>query len=105
MDSQEISYLSARHYTTWQLIRSYWQSNNRYPAYIFFSIIMLMTMTLVGLDVVFNYWYNYFYDSLQAYDRHGAIRLLVIFFMIAAVYIVLAVYRYYVSQLFGLRWR
>lgn len=104
MDSNK-SFLSARHYTTWQLIRSYWRSSNRAQAFIFFGVIMLMTMSLVGLDVVFNYWYNYFYDALQAYDRPSTIRLLVIFFMIAAVYIIIAVYRYYVSQLFGLRWR
>jgi putative ATP-binding cassette transporter len=91
--------------TAWQLIKSYWQSDQRLPAYLFFSIVMVMTVSLVGLDVVFNYWYNYFYDALQAYDQHGVIRLLVVFCMIAAFYIVLAVYRYYISQLFGLRWR
>jgi putative ATP-binding cassette transporter len=105
MDVQNKNYLAAHHYTTWQVIRSYWMSNHRIPAYIAFGVIMLMTVTLVGLDVVFNYWYNHFYDSLQAYDRKGAVRLLVIFFVIAAFYIVLAVYRYYVSQMFGLRWR
>lgn len=93
------------HYTGWQLIKSYWQSDQRALAYLFFSIVMVMTVSLVGLDVVFNYWYNYFYDALQAYDQHGAIRLLVVFFVIATFYIVLAVYRYYVSQIFGLRWR
>lgn len=93
------------HYTGWQLIKSYWQSDQRALAYLFFSIVMVMTVFLVGLDVVFNYWYNYFYDALQAYDKHGAIRLLIVFFVIAAFYIVLAVYRYYVSQIFGLRWR
>lgn len=96
---------TTRHYTVWQLIKLYWQSNQRLPAYIFFSIVMIMTVTLVGLDVVFNYWYNYFYDSLQAYDKPAAVRLLVVFFVLAAFYIVLAVYRYYISQLFGLRWR
>src|SRR3990167_5468731 len=105
MESHSEKYLNASHYTTWQLIKTYWQSDKRYHAYLFFSVIMLMTVTLVGLDVIFNYWYNYFYDALQAYDRHGAVRLLVIFFVIAAFYIVLAVYRYYISQLFGLRWR
>ena len=95
----------SRHCTAWRLIKSYWQSDQRFPAYLFFSIVVFMTISLVGLDVIFNYWYNYFYDALQAYDQHGAIRLLVVFFVLAAFYIVMAVYRYYVSQLFGLRWR
>ncbi len=105
MDQQSETYLGARHYTTWSLIKTYWQSSYRVSAFIFFFVMMAMTMSLVGLDVVFNYWYNYFYDALQAYDRKGTVHLLMIFFMIAGVYIVVAVYRYYVSQLFGLRWR
>lgn len=102
---QTDQFLGARHYTGWQLIKSYWQSRDRYSAYLFFTVIMIMTITLVGIEVVFNYWYNYFYNALQAYNKHGAIRLLVVFFILAAFYIVLYVYRYYVSQLFGLRWR
>ncbi|HVE44303.1 MAG TPA: ABC transporter ATP-binding protein/permease [Gammaproteobacteria bacterium] len=95
----------SRHYTLWELIKLYWQSQQKISAYVFFSIMLVMTISLVGLDVVFNYWYNYFYDALQAYNRHGAIRLLVIFFVLAAFYTVASVYRYYISQLFGLRWR
>lgn len=105
MELNSQKYLDAQHYTTWTLIKTYWQSGNRFYAYLYFSIIMFMTLTLVGVDVVFNHWYNYFYDALQAYDRNGAVRLLMIFFVIAAFYIVIAVYRYYISQLFGLRWR
>ncbi|EKD71774.1 MAG: hypothetical protein ACD_46C00102G0002 [uncultured bacterium] len=105
IDQYMDQFIESRHYTAWQLIKSYWQSDQRFPAYVFFTVVMVMTVSLVGLDVVFNYWYNYFYNALQAYDKHGAIRLLLIFFTIAAFYIVLAVYRYYISQLFGLRWR
>jgi putative ATP-binding cassette transporter len=95
----------ARQYTSWQLITSFWQSQHRLLAYVFFVVIMLMTVGLVSLDVVFNYWYNHFYNALQAYDRQGAIHLLVIFFLLAACYIIVAVYRFYFSQMFGLRWR
>ena len=104
-DDRSDQFLESRHYTSWQLVKAYWQSEQRFPAYVFFSIVIIMTISLVGLDVVFNYWYNYFYNALQAYDQHGAIRLLVVFFVLAAFYMVLAVYRYYISQLFSLRWR
>lgn len=97
--------LGSRHYTAWQLIKSYWQSRFRLPAYLFFGIIVVMTVSLVGLEVAFNYWYNYFYNALQEYDKHGVIRLLVIFFGIAIIYIIVAVYRFYISQLFSLKWR
>jgi len=97
--------LSARHYTAWQLIKSYWQSQFRFPAYLFFGIVVIMTVSLVGLEVALNYWYNYFYNALQEYDKHGVIRLLVVFFGIATIYIIIGVYRFYISQLFSLRWR
>lgn len=103
--SSDTNFLTAKNYTVWQLLKTYWQSDQRFLAYFFFSVVMLMTITLVGLDVSFNYWYNYFYDALQAYNKPDVIHLLVIFFILAGIYIVIAVYRYYISQTFGLRWR
>ncbi|VVC74891.1 Vitamin B12 transport ATP-binding protein BacA [Aquicella siphonis] len=97
--------LESRHYTTWELIKAYWHSQYKLSAYLFFTIIIFLTIVLVGFDVVFNYWYNYFYDALQAYNMHAAVRLLVFFFILAAFNIVVAVYRYYLSQIFALRWR
>jgi ABC-type uncharacterized transport system fused permease/ATPase subunit len=38
-------------------------------AYLLSAVVIAMTVTLVGMDVIFNYWYNYFYNSLQAYDK------------------------------------
>lgn len=101
----EKQFLQSRHYTAWELIKSYWQSDQRASAYFFYSVIVIMTIALVGFDVVFTYWYNYFYNALQAYDVHTTTRLLVVFFILAAFFIVLQVYRYYVTQIFSLRWR
>lgn len=98
-------YFHPRPYTTWQLIKAYWHSEERISAYLFLISAILMTVVLVGMDVVFNYWYNYFYDSLQDYNKNAAIDLLVIFMFLAAVNIVIAVYRYYITQFLGLRWR
>jgi putative ATP-binding cassette transporter len=64
-----------------------------------------MSVSIVGMEVVFNYWYNYFYDALQDYDKHGAVDLLIIFVFLATVFIVLAVYRYYLQSYLALRWR
>ena len=97
--------IQSQRYSAWRLIKLYWQSDQRRYAYGVFAVMVVMTMLLVVFDVVFSYWYNYFYDSLQAYQKNRALVLLLIFFGMAAVYIVLAVYRYYISQLFSLRWR
>jgi len=98
-------HLQAQPYTTWQLIKIFWQSEHRLIAYSSLVFVLIMTMAIVGLEVAFNNWYNYFYDALQDYDKHGAIDLLIMFVFIATVYIVFSVYRYYVTQMLGLRWR
>ena len=97
--------LQSRTYTAKQLILAFWQSEQRYFAYLFFIFVIVMSIALVGMDVAFNYWYNYFYDALQDYDKRGAIDLLAIFAFMATVFIVLSVYRYYLQQYLSLRWR
>lgn len=98
-------FFKSRQYTTWEIIKAYWQSSNKVSAYLFSIAVLLLSITMVGFDVIFNYWYNYFYNALQAYDMHATIRLLFIFTVLAGINIVIAVYRYYLSQFFGLRWR
>jgi vitamin B12/bleomycin/antimicrobial peptide transport system ATP-binding/permease protein len=97
--------LQSRPYTAWQLISAYWQSEQKLFAYAFFFFVLGMTICIVGLEVVFNYWYNFFYDALQDYDRKSAIDLLKVFAFLATVFIVFAVYRYYLQQYLCLRWR
>jgi putative ATP-binding cassette transporter len=98
-------FLTSRPYSIWELIKSYWQSEYKISAYLFSAAVLALTIILVCFDVVFNYWYNYFYNALQAYNMHSALRLLVVFTILAGINIVVAVYRYYLSQMFGLRWR
>jgi putative ATP-binding cassette transporter len=98
-------YLKARPYTAWQLLKIYWQSEQRVFAYTLLAILLCMTIFLVGMDVVFTTWYNYFYDALQDYKRNAAYDLIWIFLFLAAVYIVVGVYRYYIQQFLALRWR
>lgn len=97
--------LRSQKYTAWGLLFAYWRSENKILAYFLSVIVIAMTLTIVGLEAVMNYWYNNFYDALQSYDKKGAILLLFVFMFLAALFIVISVYRYYVSQFFGLRWR
>ncbi len=97
--------LSSRPYTTWQLIKAYWQSEQRLSAYVLYISVILMSVAIVGMDVVFNYWYNGFYNALQDYNKASAYDLIRVFIFIATIFIVLAVYRYYMHQYLGLRWR
>lgn len=97
--------IQSRPYTTWQLIKAYWRSEQKISAYIFLIVVLIMSMSMVGIDVLLNIWYNGFYDTLQDYNRRSAFDLIWVFLFIAGVYIVLAVYRYYIQSYLGLRWR
>lgn len=104
-EKDAIPYLTSRQYTIWELIKTFWKSQHKALAWMFSIGILALTVLMVGFDVAFNYWYNYFYNALQAYDMHTTVKLLFVFFLLAGIYIVIAVYRYYVSQMFALRWR
>ncbi|HSW71631.1 MAG TPA: ABC transporter ATP-binding protein/permease, partial [Gammaproteobacteria bacterium] len=97
--------LQSKKYTIWTLLAAYWRSESRLFAYLLLGLIILMTVSLVAMEVLFNYWYNYFYNALQAYDKQGAISLLLVFMFLASVFIVISVYRFFAAQFFGLRWR
>ncbi len=98
-------HLVSRPYTAWQLLRAYWQSDYRKSAYALLIAVLVMSMMLVGMDVIFTTWYNHFYNALQDYDWRGSLDLIVIFMCIAGVSIILAVYRYYLQSFLALRWR
>lgn len=97
--------LQTRPCTAWQLVRAYWQSEQKLFAYTFLFFVIVMTACIVGIEVAFSYWNNDFYDALQDYNKRNAFDLIVIFMFLAAVFIVLAVYRYYLQQYLALRWR
>lgn len=97
--------LGPRYYTAMQLLRLYWQSEEKKKAYFFLALTTILTLVMVAFDVIFSYWMNYFYDALQGYKVHQTLYLLAIFCGLAACYIIIAVYRYYLSQLLSLRWR
>lgn len=90
--------LETHHPSAWQIIKSYWQSEHRFPAYLFCTIVMATTTSLVGLHLVFTYWYYHFYEVLQTYDKHGAIRFLAVIVLLVMIYAIWAFYRFYVSR-------
>lgn len=91
--------------TAWHIVKSHWRSHQRFPAYLFFTIITILTLSFVSLDVVFNYFYYYFYNVLYSYDKHGLLRLALAFLMIASFSVLFTGYRIFVTQMSGERWK
>ena len=91
--------------TIWRLSIPYFNSEERWPGRMLLAAVIVMELALVGLNVVLNLWYKYFYDALQNRNWNAFVSLILFFCAFAAVYIVLAVYKTYVNQWLQIRWR
>ena len=89
----------------WQLIVPYWRSEERWQARGLLAVIIGMVLGLVYLNVLFNQWNNLFYNALQEKNFDEFLHQLLRFCLLAAIYILVAVYRTYLRQLLYIRWR
>ena len=89
----------------WYLTKSYWQSEEKKKAFFLLGCIIALTLGVVYMLVLLNQWNNSFYSALQNYDAKKIFDELVHFSWLAAIYILLAVYSYYLQQTLILNWR
>ena len=89
----------------WYLTKSYWQSEEKKKAFFLLGCIIALTLGVVYMLVLLNQWNNSFYSALQNYDAKKIFDELIHFSLLAAIYILLAVYSYYLQQTLILNWR
>ena len=89
----------------WRLTRSYWKSEEKKKAYALLVAILLLTLAVVAMLVLLNQWNNAFYTALQNYQTEEIFHQLKRFTVLAFLYIILAVYAYYLQQVLVLNWR
>ncbi len=89
----------------WALLHPYWKSDEKWSAWALLLGVVGLTLSLVYMEVRFNRWNNAFFNSLQNKDQAEFFRLMGTFGILAAVYIVLAIYNTYVNQWLQIRWR
>jgi vitamin B12/bleomycin/antimicrobial peptide transport system ATP-binding/permease protein len=89
----------------WRLSIPYFRSDDRWPGRILLAAVIAMELALVAVNVVLNLWYNRFYNTLQDRDWNAFISAILFFCVLAAIYIVLAVYKTYLTQWLQIRWR
>ncbi|WP_462339796.1 ABC transporter ATP-binding protein/permease [Phascolarctobacterium succinatutens] len=87
------------------LTKSYWQSEEKKKAFFLLGCIIALTLGVVYMLVLLNQWNNSFYSALQNYDAKKIFDELIHFSWLAAIYILLAVYSYYLQQTLILNWR
>jgi len=80
-------------------------SEERWRARLLLIVIIGLTLGAVFLNVRLNDWNRRFFEMLQARDAASFFPLLGEFSILAAIYILVAVYRLYLRQMLQMRWR
>ncbi|HTP48074.1 MAG TPA: ABC transporter ATP-binding protein/permease [Casimicrobiaceae bacterium] len=83
----------------------YWVSQERWRARGLLAVIIAMNLGIVYVNVLFSDWNNRFYNALQQHDFSRFLHELGYFCVLAAVFIVVAVYQTYLTQMLEIRWR
>lgn len=89
----------------WKLIWPYWFSEDKFRARLLLFVIVSLNLGLVYITVLLNSWYGEFYNSLQQKNFEAFKSLLLQFGILAAIFIVGAVYRLYLQQMLEISWR
>lgn len=88
-----------------RLSAPYFNSEEKWRARGLLASIVLLNLAAVYMLVLLNEWNRGFYDALQNKDQPVFWRELGRFSYLAFAFIVIAVYRFYLTQLLQLRWR
>jgi putative ATP-binding cassette transporter len=91
--------------TIWRLAVPYFQSEDRWPGRILLAALVATQLSLVGIAVLLNAWYNKFYNALQDRNWDAFVHQLLYFCILAAAAVVLEVYQLYLNQWLQIRWR
>jgi len=89
----------------WALSLPYFQSEEKWRARALLAAITALNLAFVYTLVLFNEWNRFFYDALQDKNYPAFIEQLIRYTALALLYIVIAVYRFYLTQHLEMRWR
>jgi putative ATP-binding cassette transporter len=89
----------------WRLAVPYFRSEDRWAGRLLLAALIGTELSLVAIDVLINQWNARFYNALQDRDWDAFVSELTFFCMLAAIFIVLAVYQLYLNQWLQIRWR
>ncbi len=89
----------------WHLVVPYWRSEEKGKAWLLLLSVIALSLFNVAVSVIINRWYRDFYNALEKKDLAAFTQLMLFFCGIAAVAILAAVYRLYLTQMLTIRWR
>ncbi|HKQ24139.1 MAG TPA: ABC transporter ATP-binding protein/permease [Burkholderiales bacterium] len=89
----------------WALFKPYWFSKEKTTALLLLFAIVGLTLGMVYMNVQINQWQNLFFNSLQDKNKPEFYSLILRFSMLAGLWIIMAVYSPYLTQMLQIRWR
>jgi putative ATP-binding cassette transporter len=89
----------------WRLAIPYFRSEDRWPGRLLLVAVIAAELGQVAINVLLNEWNNRFYNALQDRNWDSFIHELLYFCVLAALFIVAAVYQLYLNQWLQIRWR
>jgi len=89
----------------WRLASPYFRSEDRWAGRMLLAAVVVIELAIVAITVLLNQWNNRFYTALQEYNWDSFVSELIFFCVLAAAFIVIAVYQLYLNQWLQIRWR
>lgn len=89
----------------WQVAGPYLSPKRSWKPLLVFTLLLVMALFSVRMNVLFSFWYNGFYSALQGLDQTAFWYFLGLFAVLAAIHVLRALFNYYLTQAFNIRWR
>jgi len=90
----------------WQISKPYWlSSEDRWLARGVFALIIFLNLFMVFISYRITQWYAVFWNALQHYQSSAAWSQILIFCVLATVYIIAAVSQSFFTEMLVIRWR
>lgn len=91
--------------TVWRIASPYFRSEDRWPGRLLLAAIIAIELGIVAITVLINQWNARFYNALQDRNWDSFVYELGYFCVLAAIFIIVAVYQLYLNQWLQIRWR
>ena len=89
----------------WRLAKPYFYSEDRRAGRILLAAVIVIELSLTGINVLINRWENRFFNALQDKNWDTFVTELMTFGLLAGAYVVLSVYQLYLQQWLQIRFR
>ncbi|HMM90269.1 ABC transporter ATP-binding protein/permease [Bradyrhizobium sp.] len=91
--------------TVWRIAMPYFRSEDKWAGRILLAAVIAIELAIVGINVLITLWNARFYNALQDRNWDNFVYEIIYFSVLAAIFIVLAVYQLYLNQWLQIRWR